>query len=820
MLFPWYLIRENTISYSDFAPLRSTELVDFVTESHLHLESFQRMKDEVVAALEVDFHETKDPSLLNVKRKVFNRKGLKEEEAVTDALEEYRLVRDFIEEDRAAGEALFQLTEASHRKHLWTLFKEKPVVTNPLPLVNHQMHHKLDKFLSTPPDTHKSKVKKIDSTLLRIASRSTFKTSPFSSFTSIDLKSFTPQPEAPAPHYQIELNYYIWQKILQLIANDPAFIPYLSYLYSGRHEDGIVDFTSRIDLNRGKIFNNIENHFIAKDNPIFSALSNFNRPIAYEEVLSLLKPFTSEEKAERFFVDGLLKKGILYADFELDEYAKDVRGDFYKKLGSLPEHHKINLVVETMEAIDGLVDEYRRSGWKERFGIYSKIMGRLARIEEAFGYTFTKENLFYEDYLAPASTDLELDESFIRELGIVQKLAILTSIPLQFKYEFAYRFHERYKGKAMAVRKKEVRDLYMEEVMKFTNWTDILAGVPDLKSTGGQVMEEIKGEIRDLFQKAKHGDGQLIGDEILALYDSFMERTGFSKEHLSSTALFQKTEDGYILNKLYAGHMKLFTRYFQYSPSIYEDSRFKEYVAQMCPDVLEIREGFGFNANRHETFLNQRLLIPGSKTKPADETAHWSNDLHYLYNEESGLIEIVGEDGPLEIDYIGSLVDYMMPPSIRMLSTGLTPRFDPGLVKLWEIHEETRPVIDHIPRLHLGHLVIMREKWLLDTSHFLQEEEVYDHYRKTVTRFKELGLPLEFFVSRIVDAETYDFDKSNRSDMKPQYMNLFSPLFFKEWVKLLKEESRLVVEELYPAGGGENHNIEYQVEVSMDEKPD
>ncbi|MHC8520519.1 hypothetical protein ACPJHQ_03665 [Rossellomorea sp. H39__3] len=129
-------------------------------------------------------------------------------------------------------------------------------------------------------------------------------------------------------------------------------------------------------------------------------------------------------------------------------------------------------------------------------------------------------------------------------------------------------------------------------------------------------------------------------------------------------------------------------------------------------------------------------------------------------------------------------------------------------------------MIDHIPRLHLGHLVIMREKWLLDTSHFLQEEEVYDLYRKTVTRFKELGLPLEFFVSRIVDAETYDFDKSNRSDMKPQYMNLLSPLFFKEWVKLLKEESRLVVEELYPAGGGENHNIEYQVEVSMDEKPE
>ncbi|MBO1915282.1 hypothetical protein J4G37_61950, partial [Microvirga sp. 3-52] len=78
------------------------------------------------------------------------------------------------------------------------------------------------------------------------------------------------------------------------------------------------------------------------------------------------------------------------------------------------------------------------------------------------------------------------------------------------------------------------------------------------------------------------------------------------------------------------------------------------------------------------------------------------------------IVEQSNPDVPLNIDYIGSLVDYMLPQSIRMLTTALSPRYDAGFFDLWEMPKKiTGIVVDHIPRFTLGKLTIMRKKWLL-----------------------------------------------------------------------------------------------------------
>ena len=157
------------------------------------------------------------------------------------------------------------------------------------PLVSYEMYHKLNKYLEILPNKHKAQHRKLDSTLLRILARSAYKTSPFSSFTAIELKKFGyPLNEtAEEKVYMLDLNFYILQKIIQLIGQDDEFIPQLSYRFAGvSSNETEMDFIVRHDINRGKIFNNIEQHFTLKNNPVFQALSTYKNSLTYK-VLSV-----------------------------------------------------------------------------------------------------------------------------------------------------------------------------------------------------------------------------------------------------------------------------------------------------------------------------------------------------------------------------------------------------------------------------------------------------------------------------------------------------------------------------------------------------
>ncbi|WP_113929033.1 hypothetical protein [Bacillus sp. P14.5] len=76
MIFPWYLIRKNTISYSEFNPLRDPRLVDGIRLYLGKAQAFEKTRNEIVSALESEFSTSKDNKILNYKRKIFNNKKL------------------------------------------------------------------------------------------------------------------------------------------------------------------------------------------------------------------------------------------------------------------------------------------------------------------------------------------------------------------------------------------------------------------------------------------------------------------------------------------------------------------------------------------------------------------------------------------------------------------------------------------------------------------------------------------------------------------------------------------------------------------------
>ena len=68
-------------------------------------------------------------------------------------------------------------------------------------------------------------------------------------------------------------------------------------------------------------------------------------------------------------------------------------------------------------------------------------------------------------------------------------------------------------------------------------------------------------------------------------------------------------------------------------------------------------------------------------------------------NKQTELVEIFSgvNNKKVEIECLGSLVDYMLPNSVRMLLNSVVPRLDTDFINLWE-HEGSGDsfVIDHI----------------------------------------------------------------------------------------------------------------------------
>ena len=645
-------MRTNPISYKNMEEFSNEKLVNNIHQYLSDYQTFLSKSEKIVGELEDVFGRTKNNRILNYKRRIYNLKNVQLDQVPEEIMETattYRQLFDEITRQKNNLENAFIEIENLHRETLWTLFKSNGEITNPLPLVSYEMYHKLNKYLEIIPNKHKAQHRKLDSTLLRILARSAYKTSPFSSFTAIELKKFDHPVNETAEEkiYMLDLNFYILQKIIQLIGQDDEFIPQLSYRFAGvSSNETEMDFIIRHDINRGKIFNNIEQHFTLRNNPVFQAFSTSKNSLSYEEVINILSGFMSKDKAHSLFKEGLLKKGILYPDLELDEYSDDILQEFYDTVSGFDaKSSKRTVILNSIKNISQKLHEYKHTAYQERFRIYSLITKELAPIEQLFNYSFSKENIFYEDYLIKNSQEaLAIDPTLLEDISYIQKLAILTSVPLQFRYEFGHEYHKVHKLNLTPIGDGKVRQLYLDVVAKFGNWTNVLAPVEGLASRGAKVFEEIKDEFRThLIQIKRQGkDAEIDKEKVEHWFDYLTKTMDLTIAPLSSTVLFQKVQDNYVLNKLYAGNLKLFIRYFQFERSIYSDEDFQKYIHTIFPeDLLEISEGFGFNANHHEQFLPNRLMIPHSKTHRRDQSVTFSEDLLYKYNEQSETVDIV-----------------------------------------------------------------------------------------------------------------------------------------------------------------------------------
>ncbi|MGY4713403.1 lantibiotic dehydratase [Bacillus amyloliquefaciens] len=833
--FPWYIIRKNPISVEDFSGFRDIRWIKQIEKFKMEESRYEQEKQDTIKRLEQMFKRDKKNEIINVKRKVYNNKIINPDqysESILIAAKDYLFRKQQLRDAEIKLTAFYDEKHMSDRKLMQRLISNNHELTNPLPLVNLNFFHKVNKFLEIDVKEHTANIRKVDYQLSRIISRAALKTSPFSSFTSIEIKKFneTHTNKRKTKAYHTEINFFLFQKILHILSMDKEYARNFRYKMSSFYEknDHLI-FIPQIDLNRGKVFNNVEKEFSVKNNIMFrEIIQTFrtNETLSYEELTGILKHYMDNKTVESFITNGLLKKGLLFADVQTDEYSENVIEDFIRKLEKLPNNSgKTETIINIVQEVYQKTREYETQFIQNRFKIMRELKEIISKLENVLRYPIASEVIFYEDYIINGSNDsFNIEQNNLEEINILQKLALMINIPIQVQFEFAEVFNKEYSDREIPVNSLELKEIFMSVIKNFRNWSDLLAPISNLKSKKALEMEALKKEIKNhfLFQKSRkikeiNIDRQLIEDWYKTFKTIFTEKRTYS-----STALIQKSGSYYVLNKLYAGSLRLFSRFFEYFPEIYEDPDFRDYTGRIFPkNTIEIREGYGFNANRHRKLIPNRLILPNSRGSDDDINKISIDNLYFKYNKQTELVEIFSgvNNKKVEIECLGSLVDYMLPNSVRMLLSSVVPRLDTDFINLWE-HEgsEDSFVIDHIPSIRLGDIIISREKWLVNTAFFKRSLSAAKDAKNLSEFFIKHGLPMEFFAKKYLGEENYQHATAKKTDMKPQYFNLYSPIFIKDFKKFLESNRMIIIEEIKPIPQNRGFNKEYQIEVLLEDE--
>jgi hypothetical protein len=234
------------------------------------------------------------------------------------------------------------------------------------------------------------------------------------------------------------------------------------------------------------------------------------------------------------------------------------------------------------------------------------------------------------------------------------------------------------------------------------------------------------------------------------------------------------------------------------------------------PNPMEITESFGFNANVHQRIFKHRLVLNLTECNDATYDDVSIEECFFYYDAGKKLVKLMHEDfGEINGVFLGSLAQNLMPISLRTIN-GMQPstRFDAAFMNLWNTTKKDSLIADHIPRIQYGRIVFLREQYLINSNYNLSKP-VEELYMEILRDFREAGLPMKFFIRPYINGSDFDFYNIGRTSLKPQYIDMYSPLLFQELLREMGSQAQFVLEEQYPDNLEEDYVYEYQIESTL-----
>ena len=830
-LFPYCLERSTNVPKAALKAIECPELPEAADAYKSSAAKLKAAAEEGIKTLEYAYSLCQNPDILKAKRKMMGGKTVTNGARFTGSEYEAligRYNRQVDETLEAEGKyrILFGECLDRNREAMRTFIADNPYVLKTLPLINKDFIYKLNKYLNVPVKQHNADIRKLDHQLIRLFTRATMKTSPFSFLTStclFDMESGN-RKRSKGLRSLCEANNYIIKAIYDFIIEKPHFACQVDYRLNAHQSYGdSCIFLYQRDYEKGKVYKTVDGTVrMARKGIVEIICERFgNRVFRFDELLDLFTENGMEpEKAKAFIHEKLIMNHILTPHLSIDDTKEDIFREFDEKTAVLADDE-----AGTLEKVRSRVSEYEKlvkafegTDWRDRFEAAEKMDRLVTEIEEELARKFVHNILLYEDSVydeprKPIAKE-ELEDS---ELNRLQRYFRIFDQGILSYVLFSEMFLEKYGDRKIQADNLDVYKLFVEASSKLTNvWKDNFSAISFETGEKIRIISELKKEMYRRIQSSKdRKEPQDLKDFIDEATERYPEI--FNTDIDSATFFLQKAEEegNLVINKVYKGQLLFFTRFLKLFEE--DDGKINEYCRYAFgPNPAEITESFGFNANVHGKIFDRRLVLNLTDQNDATAGDIPIGECYFYYDPEKKLVKLGHESlGEVNGAYLGSLAYNLMPIPLRTIN-GMQPstRFDTAFLNLWEKDRNEGLIADHIPRMKYGKIVFIREQYLLNSIYDLTKP-ADELYLEILKDFEKAGLPTRFFIRPYINGDDFDFYNMGRTALKPQYIDLKSPLLFHELLREMENQKQFVLEEIYPDNREDEYIYEYQTEQTL-----
>lgn len=698
--------------------------------------------------------------------------------------------------------------------------------------ISESAFNKLEKYLDVPVCEHNKNLRKLDMFLLKFITRATLKTSPFADLTST--KILLPTLENHTKNrllYFANVNYAILLQILEKLYLEEDIYKKLEFSINRtlifRDNKYFITIPSTRESETASVFNNSQKVISIVSNDYINIILKIfgNKKLSYYQSQELYFKLKKLDNGifEKYFL-LLIKEKVLVPHTNLDT----TNGDLLFQIMNFLEEKNYNnvFVLEKLKKLLYLT----RKGYKKYELIDKKELTTI--LKELLNYfditNIRNNNLLYYDAVSLGYNKFNLNSSF-SNLMMKYQFLILIFDPIQrIRLLVADDFCKEYGNYIIPQNVNETSNVlrFLGSKLNKPEERNIYFGnFPWNKTYKNKILNGYNVLCNNLMEDidlCSNNDEVIISEKLLNRYFNKIKK--ITNIDLISHAFFlQKQNNDYILNHSYKGYSIFYNRFIRYfsTPNIYE-----KYVDRNFNNnnIADIRYTYGFNANIRKEVTKKSFILPYDDS--FKRGVKWT-DIYFKVNSKSNILEFFDKKTNEKIrpQFLGSLISGLC-PSIHvvfdMLSSHGTIYNDLGEINLRKKISNTTDInMISIPRIVLqndeSRIIVSRKKWLINCSQLtriIEKNSLFEEWFAISSYFYKNKIPYRFYAKVFLK----ELDKQNINIvLKPQFINLSSPLLYKLFKHLFSNNNYLILEEELPIANESSKNVtEYIVEQTLD----
>lgn len=853
---PVFLVRKNNIPIRFIQKFSSPGLHRKI---QIHQESQNKLKgyiDHFIKNIEVVIKEVHDnqerKKLINLKRDIYNLRPRfvnniqKNKEILlqtslfeqADAIQqEYQLCHSLLEEIRE----YFEDKKQVERSALYEAFSKESTLMNTLKFIQPTIMEKARSYFDLPVEKHGVKQRKLDYTLLKLLTRATLKTSPFSTLTKVGLGEFSdrlPMSKeiSEGRQYTVtNLNITYMLRLFEKVLLRPSVIKKLSFRFNETltvlenhfYWTTLADYPQK----RKKIYRTADTLIKIKYNPLMGSIHERLKDeelVSYEELESVFADLGINKHQALQYITKLASNDFLQPARMLKEQSNHVLADFLKQIDELEvkgEDETVFKVYQALSQIKNELEAFDQLDVKQSYISYQKINQLFKDVSAELQMPLLDEKLLiYQDFLSEEKQYINQEDWTERDQQLVtfQHLTVLFDAVLRLQYILGRSVFEKYGDMRVSLKSNEQEDVIEELLNAILEHAGEIWGSQFTETALNSDIEEINELDRAKNNFIQYLKRQAIEEdqEGIIITNRFVQELIESisadlSNYVQSNSFFIQEEGPkgqMVINNMYGGYLSYFLRFFYNMEGILDFPQVSQYIKKNVHsrNIIDIYKSYGFNANVRPKITEYSIDVPNSRVSDVEGfTGIFSwKDLEIQYNQKTKKADIFAKGQQVNILFLGSLMTRLIPSISAMLhafsANGVLFR-DVGSILLDDflLNTDGSFTVKVFPRITLEEsTVLSRKSWLVNTNaianHSDDDMENYLNFIKFIDYYQ---IPHRVFLRKKIGQADESGENEENADgafEKPQYIDFTSPLLWNLFKKEIEGSPYFLLTEVFP----------------------